>query len=323
MKPILEALKGGEKFSYSMLSSHFEDCLEYWEHWWAHASVDRLTRPEIIADDDPILGETITHRTVDTISDHEFFDSFLDKALRDRLLPRGFKIPRAEYHEALIEHLSGRGLLQPEKVIVFVGGGYGAGKTTILSMSGCTPFLPLPQKSIVGVDAFKLFLPEYEAIRRIGDGRASSVVQREARKLSDDLFHLLLSRQCSFMWDSSMSDRDASLRRIADARVAGYRLIMVAVASPVEAAMARAMRRAYETRRFAHPAHFEASHKNFARVFEAYFDVFDEVKLFWNQWNPGLPPQDPTLIAEKDCSDNTLVSYGDKEIEQFRSLANQ
>jgi len=321
MKPVLEALKAGEKFPFPLLATHFEDCLEHWEWWWSQASMDRLTRPEIISDSDPILQQTEGSLFVDTLTHFDFFDKFLCAALSNKLLPFGDQIPRADYQDALTRLLSARGVAQTERVAVFVGGGYGAGKTNILSMEGKRPFLPLPNTAIVGVDSFKLYLPEYEAIRRIGDGRASSVVQGEARKLSEGLLERLLHQGKSFMWDSSMSDEEASLRRVRAARAQGYRLILVAVASPVEAAIGKAMARARTTRRFAHPAHLADSHRNFARAFDVYFDEFDEVMLFWNPWHPGLAKEQPTLIAKKDPSDNSLVSYDDTCLEHFRGLA--
>ena len=303
------------------MASHFEDCLEYWDYWWERAPDDRLTRPEIIADDDPILQQTVGSLFVDTISHHDFFDSFLCTALQGGHLPRGSQVPRADYQDAVIQLLSSRGVAMPDRTIVFVGGGYGAGKTTVLTMKAKRSFLPLPQENIIGVDAFKLYLPEYEAIRRIGDGRASSIVQEEARKLSDGAFHLLIRMGRSFMWDSSMSDLEATRQRIAAARGQGYRLILVGVGCPIEAAIRKALFRARQTRRFAHPAHLENSHRNFALAFDTYFDLFDKVMLFWNPWKPGDNPCQPRLIAEKDCGDNSLVSYGWEELELFRSLS--
>jgi hypothetical protein len=74
MKPILEALQAGERFRFLLLAAHFEDCLEYWNWWWTQAPMDRLTRPEIIADDDSILEATVSKLFVDTLTHFDFFD---------------------------------------------------------------------------------------------------------------------------------------------------------------------------------------------------------------------------------------------------------
>lgn len=321
MKPIFEALKAGEKFAFSLLAAHFEDCAEYWEWWWSQTRLDQLSRPEIIADDDPILGPTVSELFVDTLTHYDFFDKFLCTALANKLLPYGDHLPRPEYQDSLIRILSARGIAQTDRVAVFVGGGYGAGKTTVLSMEGRQSFLPLPPNTVVGVDPFKLYLPEYEAIRRIGDGRASSVVQAEARKLSEGLFERLVHMGKSFMWDSSMSDMEASLYRVRMARSQGYRLLLVAVACPLETAIGKAMGRARITRRFAHPDHLVISHRNFAAAFDIYFNEFDDVMLFWNPWFPGQSAAQPLLIAKKDPSDNSLVSYDESSLKHFRGLA--
>ncbi len=323
MSPIFEALKAGERFGLSLLALHFEECQEYWDWWWSEARMDRLTLPSMLADDDPILEATAGNLWVDSLTYFDFFDQFLRTALQNRLVPSGDHVVRSEYQDALIRLLAARGLEQEDRVIVFVGGGYGAGKTTVLSMTGREPFLPLPAKTVAGVDAVKLYLPEFEIIRRIGDGRASSVVQSEARNLSERLFERLVRTGRSFMWDSSMSDLEASLVRIRTAKAQGYRLILVGVGSPIEAAVAKAMGRAKLTRRFAHPDHLVDSHRKFARAFPAYFDEFDEVMLFWNRWSPHSEMVDPLLIAEKDRSDNRLVSYGDGALKEFFSQASE
>ncbi len=321
MLPIFEALKAGDRFGLPLLAAHFEDCQEYWDWWWSEARMDRLTRPMLLDDDEPILDPTASQLWVDSITYFDFFDKFLGTALRNRLLPRGDQVARAEYQDALVQLLAARGLQQRDRVVVFVGGGYGAGKTTVLSMTGRKAFLTLPPSTVVGVDAFKLYLPEYEVIRRLGDGRASSVVQSEARTLSERLFERMVRMGLSFMWDSSMSDLRASLPRIRMAKAQGYRLILIAVGSPVDAAIAKAMGRARTTRRFAHPEHLADSHQKFARAFPSYFDEFDEVRLFWNPWSPGSCPADPLLVAEKDRSDNSLVSYADTALEEFLGQA--
>jgi hypothetical protein len=37
MNPILEALKAGEKFPFTLLAAHFQDRQEHGEWWWSQA----------------------------------------------------------------------------------------------------------------------------------------------------------------------------------------------------------------------------------------------------------------------------------------------
>ncbi|MDD5262942.1 MAG: zeta toxin family protein [Methylacidiphilales bacterium] len=320
MSPVLEALKAGDKFPFPLLLSHTEDCLEFWEWWWAQVSLDELTRPYLIQDDDPVLGSTLDTMFIDTLTYFDYFDKFLRSALKDRLLPQGDHIARNTYRDELVQLMSRRGVANTERRIIFAGGGYGAGKSTTLSKFATGRNCPLSVRNIVGVDSFKLFLPEYEVVRRLGDGRASTIVQKEARMLANKLFERLVQMGRSFIWDSSMSDFEATMEHIQEAKARGYTLELVAVASPIQAAIRRAMYRAKETRRFAHPDFLLSSHRDFASYFEAYFPHFQKVMLFWNAWE-ARPEQaiDPLLIAENNAN-NELVSYDQGKLEQFLQL---
>lgn len=254
---------------------------------------------------------------VDTVTHSSLFGKFLSDAIHYHILPDGLECIRADFRQKLVAHLASRSVQREQPLIVFAGGGYGAGKTSVLASTKDCPILDLPPGVQVGVDVFKRFLPEYEILSRLGEGRASSVVQKEARALSEDLFGFLTDRGRSFTWDSSLSNFLESMKKIEHARKHGYRLHLVGVSSPIEAAIARAMHRAKENRRFAHPAHMVDSHQNFASLFEQYFDAFDSIQLFWNPWIPGEAPQDPLLIAEKVSEKNILAVYGEEEFSRF------
>lgn len=321
MPTILEALQSGDRFPFPLLASHFEDCLAYWEWWWSQADPQQLSRPQIISDDDEMLQPTISTLFVDTLTYYHCFDKFLRLYLKNNFILRGEQISRQAYQESLIEHLFLQQSIRLEdRVIVFLGGGYGAGKTTIASFLANAEKLPLSLQQIVGVDSCKLFLPEFEAIRRLGDGRASSTVQEECRMLADRLYVKLLASGRSFIWDSSMSDITKTMEKIIAAKEKGYALELVAVGSSIESAISRAMVRAKVTRRFAHPAHFKSSHCRFARGFPEYFPHFSKIMLFWNEWVPGNVSADPKLIAQKRVGDNFLEYYADDSLSRFQAL---
>jgi predicted ABC-type ATPase len=316
MNAVLKSLTEGERFPFSFLLAHTEDCFAFWDWWWSQVSLDALERPCLIQDEDPILQSTHGSLFVDSLTHYDYFGKFLRTALKDQLLPMGDQVSRSDFQDALIQFLYRRGATASERRIIFAGGGYGAGKTTILSS-------PLSQKlvgslagsNIVGVDYFKLYLPEYEVIRRLGDGRASTVVQGESRLLADRLFDRLIQSGRSFIWDSSMSDGVATMLKIQAALARGYQLDLVAVVSPLQAAIRRAMHRAKDSRRFAHPEFLPKSHEDFQRNFHTYFPHFQRVMVYWNNWsaNPG-EKSDPLLVGEKDAN-NELVSYDDDKLE--------
>jgi len=200
-----------------------------------------------------------------------------------------------------------------------IAGVPGSGKTNTLNYieeNGCLPIasgvVPL------GVDNFKIFLPEFDKIRMVGDGRASSIVQKEAQLMANELFDKLVKGKRSFFWDSSMSNPDETHTRIIELKTAGYELALVAVFTPYETAVHQAMRRAHQTRRFPHPIELPKSHKNFLGSFMNYLDYFDTITVWHNNADITstvfLPP---TLIAKKDPQENELVIHAPETFHSF------
>lgn len=281
-----------------------------------------LDRPYTVQDDDLVLRPTETHDFVDTVSHSAFFEQFLLDELERGSLPIGDHLCRTEYRAALIRLLAGHSNNLPEgrKKIIFAGGGYGAGKTTVLHTLACARKLEVPPSSILGTDIFKLFLPEFSRLKRVSDGRASTIVQKEAKLLSDQLFDVLLGKGRSFIWDSSMSDREATTNKILAAQGKGYHLEMVAVISNLKNASFRAMNRAKEIRRFAHPDFLPESHRGFARNFIGYLDYFQEVRVFHNIQGMAQPKAQPLQIGVKGANDNHLAVSDMDALNTFLAL---
>jgi hypothetical protein len=317
MNPIFEALKAGEQFTFSLLATEVEDLALFWEHWWETHPFGVLDRPRTLTDDDPLLTETIGKELVDTYSHAEFLDpKYLGFHLKRGKLPKGPHVSRAHYRDLLVNQFVPLAPLSEHPVVVFAGGGYGSGKTTTLDYMRT-------QKQIcpsiaLGADNFKLFLPEFDQIRMIGDGRASLTVQKEAVHLANQLFLRLVADRRSFVWDSSMSNRVETLARLEQLKTAGYTLKLVAVFTPLAKAIAQAMMRAKETRRFPHPTALPQSHRDFCANFLSYLDFFSEISIFHKK-GPIIPgvksPGD--LIGEKTADNKNLVIYDREAFHSF------
>lgn len=267
MEVIRDALLKGEKFPYSLLRSEFEQVQKFWERWWEDRDLSKITRPYTISDDDPILTPTAAKDTVDSFSGQESFWVFLKTALTQGQLPVGLDLPRDQYRSAVVTLFVDRLPHSTAPVVYFVGGGYGAGKTSIMHMLAGTGKLECPVKALVGVDACKMMLPEFERVKMVSDGRASEITQEESRLIADELFSEALKQRRTFSWDSSMSNREDTLQKIHSARQCGHRVEMISVYTPPQTALQRAMKRAKETRRFPNPNHFHRSHVQFAKFF--------------------------------------------------------
>lgn len=174
----------------------------------------------------------------------------------------------------------------PNPNLVFAGGGYGSGKSTVLGKM--LDDKELPCRGLVGADMFKQLIPEFQLIKSVADGRASGVVQGECISLLKQLFPILIEHRRSFVLDSSMSDKVETLARIDLARSAGFKLTMVAVLTDLETAIRLAMYRAKMTRRFPNPDALPKSNVLFKQHLMEYVSLFDEVIIFVNPGVDGI-----------------------------------
>jgi hypothetical protein len=291
--PILPKLKDGEKFDFDTLADNDEETERFWEWWWEGRRQDLISRPEIIHDEDPILIETVEKQSVDLISRSPFFNEWLTSTLQQRLLTAGYHVPRETFRTELCKLICNhRSASLEEPVIVFAGGGYGSGKTTVLNFMCERNALPLKGIHIVGVDIFKLLVPEFSLITAVSDGRASLTVQKECKGLANEAFSALVEQKKSFIWDSSLSDRDDAISRIQAAKSAGYKT----------------------HRRFPHPTFLPLSHKGFRENLIPLSGFFDEAIVFAKD-DSGADT--PSVIAEKRGGEKELVIHSES---RFSSL---
>lgn len=316
--PLLERLKEGEKFDFSTLAANVEQTDEFWDWWWgALQSEFQMQRPEIIADNDPILEPTVAAQTVNLSNYSEFFDKPFLSIIKEHSLP--FKrTSREHYRQILIRVLfSGNSALLPGRPqAVFAGGGYGSGKTTALNKLAKLNAFPMGLGHLVGVDVFKQLIPEFNLIKGVADGRASFTVQQECQTMAAELFEALVDGKRSFIWDSSMSNKEETMDRVLRASRNGYELTMVAVLTPLEIAIRQAMRRARISRRFPHPNALPASHTGFQKAFDDYVPLFGKVMVLAND---GVGPEGCYVVAEKTDATKQLEIYDQELFSRARS----
>jgi hypothetical protein len=188
--------------------------------------------------------------------------------------------------------------------LIFTGGGYGSGKTTIVNKLALDGTIGLNAKHMVGVDYFKLYMPEFSLITSVADGRASLTVQQECKNLSDELYKSFVAEGLSFIWDSSMSNEAETRRKIEMAAEKGYELSMIAVLTPEPVAIKQAMERAFDTRRFPNPVALPESHGNFRKAFSGYLPHFQDVLVFGKVDESELP----MLIGKKSGGNDLAIA---------------
>lgn len=315
--PIFKRLTSGDLFSYSLLRTEREAVVQYWNWWWENADRTKLDRPKTLVDNDPILKATDSKPSVDTITDDFFFSDPFRHALNVGELPRGHQVNRPEYRQAIADMLTPRCAPSDSPTLVFTGGGYGAGKTNTLHWLAGEGKAPggITVSALQGVDYCKQLLPEFNQVKMVSDGRASEICQEESRLISDLLFGQLVSDKRTFGWDSSMSNKENTFKKIEYAQKAGYRLVLIAVLTQTEVAVRRAMERAKKTRRFAPPKYLHDSHASFAAHLEDFVERMDEVMVVEN----SRDNQDggPHLLAQKAPGEKALKVFDQLLFESY------
>ncbi|MGD1088176.1 MAG: zeta toxin family protein [Verrucomicrobiota bacterium] len=303
--PILGKLKDGVKFEFCTLADNVEQTDEFWNWWWNEkAKPEELCRPETIADDDPILAETINKFAANLCSHRQFFDKHLFQMTEKGVFPIIDGLTRDSFRKVAMNIAANASVKLPGRPqIVFAGGGYGSGKTFLLNHLSTQNFLPLGIANLVGVDVFKPLIPEYNLIKAVADGRASLTVQKECQALASQLFKRLIEAGRSFVWDSSMSNKDETLKKINLAKNNQYELTMIAVLTPLKVAIRQGMKRALLSRRFPHPEALPKSHIGFRESFNDYVEHFDEIFVFANMGDGG----DTEVIAQKTSDEISLA----------------
>ncbi len=299
MNSISERLLRGEKIPYSILSNFPEEALEFLAKWWEQADMSRLTRPHTLPDADRMLIHTCDKETVDTISGRLTFWKTLTRFLDEGAITRHHALNRAVFREQVVRCLADRSIKcgdGPSPCVHFTGGGYGAGKTSCLTWLAKHVQLDARLNLVCqqGVDYCKQLIPEFNMLKAVGDGRASSVCQQESRAISNRLFQVLVNERRCFSWDSSLSHYDESLEKFEFARKAGYRIGLAAVITDPAVAVKRAMGRAKELNRFAHPDFLLKSHHDFWECLPVYWNLMDSVYLIENTRD-----RDPRLLKSK------------------------
>jgi predicted ABC-type ATPase len=304
--PILERLQNGEKFDFPTLADNVEQTDQYWNWWWEEkAKGNDLSQPEIIENDDPILVETFHKETVDLSTNREFFDSHLLRNPDICSIHPCDDVSRYDFRNVLLRiAANGSVKLEGRRTIIFSGGGYGSGKTTIINHLAEAKCLAVRTSDLVSSDIFRQLIPEFNLIKAVGDGRASFTVHKECTDLTDQLFELLVDDGRSFVFDSSMGHKANALRRIEFAKSRGYFLTLIAVLTPLEVAIRFAMRRAKISRRFPIFHDYKQSHVSFIEEFRNYFPHFDEIKVLANLEEN----RDIELVAEKKAGESLAIT---------------
>jgi len=276
--------------------------------------------PRTLQDGAPLLQETLDLNEAEVDAEHPLVAA--------GLLPEG-KVSRNEFREAVIQYFISRGKPVPEgqkPVVLAMGGGGGAGKTTTLKArikAGKTPFKQQPVE--INADEIKELIPEYDRIVQAGDSRAAAVVHEEsswiAKKLELKLVDKNRRERYNIIFDGTMANFEKSASKIKQWQNAGFAVEFLGVTIDPAESITRAVLRAKGKGRWVPYEALFTAHSSFNAGAKNLLALADTGALYDNTEGPKLVAQkDGESVDVKDRATYNLVDERAKQPEKPREL---
>lgn len=216
---------------------------------------------------------------------------------------------RLAHHDAIIAHFFAQsGMVeQEEPFTLFMAGGSGAGKSSILGKQltdGSGNFEggvlkmgdDIPMNAVyINPDDIKEMLPEYQAMIERGDPAAASFVHEESSVISKRLLDEANKRGYNVVLDGTGDSKVGkfySKVQAAESLGRGTRVVLVDI--PTEMAIDRAMKRAETSGRMVPESEIRLVHKNVSANFDQWKDTVDD----WELWDNSAD-HDPKRVAHR------------------------
>ncbi|MGV3661288.1 MAG: zeta toxin family protein [Prosthecobacter sp.] len=308
--PVIQEDDAGSGETHSLAAppdntdSRLRDAFRDWKHGWDEQGFPNP--PRVLPDDDPRLEKSIEKKTARLPSSHPL--------VRAGLLSADQDVPRATLHHAIVEYFMRQGkTLLPgvQPTIYAMGGGGGAGKSTILESLEEAGGIDREHAVLVNADTIKELIPEYNSIIEAGDGRAADVVHAE----SSDITTLLMDRLIppnrkpphNIIFDGTLANGPYSRQEMARWKAAGMRVHLIGVTIDPREAIKRASLRGLDTRRWVPASILMNAHRGFNAELKSYLPLSDLVHIFDNTGSKAH------AIIEKSSPD-TEVSIENRDV---------
>ena len=261
--------------------------------------------PVTLPDGHPLLEITKGKKTANLLEDHPL--------VVGGYLPAG-QVSRKELGRAIIRYFMEHGtqltgkptpLAQGKQPVVYAtGGGGGAGKSTILKFLQKRGDIDLTGAVLVNADDIKEMIPEFEEMKRLGDGRAAATVHEESSQLAKNLLDVLLNpnapQRFNFIYDATLGHPESSRKHFDRWKSVGYLIHFIGVTIDPKEAMIRAVLRGKGSGRWV-PSHMLAeAHQGFNRGVDEYIRMSDMANLVDN-----TPPEFHE-IGKKSQGEDTI-----------------
>lgn len=194
---------------------------------------------------------------------------------------------RAEKHRIIITEKIKNKVPSDEKVAVLLGGGSGAGKSTIVRqyfLPGVEDFDSVSDYTYIDADQIKLKLDEYQQYIENEDTvyHAAFYVHVESGDIVSLLLQECIDRDLSFIYDGTMSWKPLYNELLPKLKKKSYLTFGVYVDVELEVAQRRAILRGKKEKRYVDPEVVKKANRNSAIVFKQLKCQFDQVLMFNN-----------------------------------------
>lgn len=253
--------------------------------------------PKTLPDDSPLLTPTASKTHFELPADHPLVEA--------GLLPAGRSLPRKALHTAIVRFFMRDAVPVPageQPVIIAMGGGGGAGKSSILKTLTNRGEFNIKGAVQVNADDIKELIPEYHDIRMAGDSRAAATAHEESSAISKMLMAKAVEggTRYNVVFDGTLANAAKSRAQIAGWQKLGYHVRLVGVTIEPREALIRAWLRAKTSGRWVPIEALIDAHNQFNAAVKGYLDVVDSANLFDNT------PPEAHEIAEKTPRSNKV-----------------
>lgn len=275
---------------------------------------------------------------VSSIADEDFFDGVVrfspgDENSSDKrmaiipdghpLLPAG-QVRRKRLQKAILDSVPLSPTTNERPTLTFLGGGGGAGKSTVLGQLNNVEGTPLD------VDDLRSFIPEYSD-ESIPVEKRAPVTHKEASKIGKDVFLKGIRMKADMIKDGVLGNPESAAKQVKEAREAGYDVRLIAVTIDPATALERAQLRAKQTGRHVPEDVLLEAHQNFnAALAERYRSLFEpgEIEVYDNSGDAPelIAPLDARIRAHSEKARALLVerkATAERKAEQERQAQAQ
>lgn len=197
--------------------------------------------------------------------------------------------------------------------LIMMGGGSGAGKTTIRAVLDAAGLLP-KNRTEIDPDFIMAELTDYKKKQAAGDLCAAGEFHDQASDYAEILFNEAIAARYHVLYDGTMKTAFSSLKRIQRGVDANYSVVMAAVSCDTTEAVKRVYNRAVATNRWVPMSVIYSSHTGFSQSFMTYPPHMNRSLLYDNNNNGSALVLNTSANAAEAVQWDLFASFDHKEL---------